>query len=431
MKLKTTLRTAKVVAVSLAIGFGTTACIRDYTSDYVYAVSNSSGQVSAYGVDYQTGVLTQISDSPFATNLTNPSTIVAGHSGKTVYVIGGSQDASLEVMAVGSDGKLYGEATPDLPNNDTSPTAAAVDSTGTYLYVTFSYQPGYSTASPGPGGVVIFPIKPDGTLGTPSEVNVGNQPVAIAVSPPTCTSTPAIPSSVSGLTSPNCIILGSNSPANNGYTNTFVYVVDQEQAAAKPTILGFVQNPSNGNLVPITANVNSLGGYNAGVLPSSIAIDPTGKYVYITDELQNEVIGYQIDNSTTGELVGLVTSPYPSGQYPDGITIDPRGKYVYVTNFDSQTVSSYSLNLSTGALGATAGSNFAVQTGPTCVTVDPALGLYIYTSNYLDASLSGGQLNPDTGALSAVPTVFFPSQAQPICLTSVPNGPNAVQETQP
>ncbi len=431
MKLKTILRTAKVVAVSLAIGFGTTACIRDYTSDYVYAVSNSSGQVSAYGVDYQTGVLTQISDSPFATNLTNPSTIVAGHSGKTVYVIGGSQNASLEVMAVGSDGKLYGEATPDLPNNDTAPTAAAVDSTGTYLYVTFSFQPGYSTASPGPGGVVIFPIKPDGTLGNPSEVNVGNQPVAIAVSAPTCTSTPAIPSSVSGLTSPNCIILGSNSPANNGYTNTFVYVVDQEQAAAKPTILGFVQNPSNGNLVPITANVNSLGGYNAGVLPSSIAIDPTGKYVYITDELQNEVIGYQIDNSTTGELVGLVTSPYPSGQYPDGITIDPRGKYVYVTNFDSQTVSSYSLNLSTGALGATAGSNFAVQTGPTCVTVDPALGLYIYTSNYLDASLSGGQLNPDTGALSAVPTVFFPSQAQPICLTSVPNGPNAVQETQP
>jgi hypothetical protein len=104
---------------------------------------------------------------------------------------------------------------------------------------------------------------------------------------------------------------------------------------------------------------------------------------------------------------------------------------VYVTNYDSHTVSSYSLNLGTGALGATAGSNFTVQTGPTCVTVEPAVALYMYTSNYLDASISGGQLNPDTGALSAVPTSFFPSQTEPICLTSVPNGPHAVQETQP
>ncbi len=431
MKLKTILRTAKVVAVSLAIGFGTTACIRDYTSDYVYAVSNSSGQVSAYGADYQFGVLTQISDSPFATNLTNPSTVVAAPNGKTIYVIGGSQDASLEVMAVGSDGKLYGEATPVLPDNATDPTAAAIDTTGTYLYVTFNYQSGYSSASPGPGGVVIFPINADGTLGTPSVVNVGNQPVGVVVSAPTCTTTPALPSSVSGLTKPNCVLLGSLSSTNNGYTNTFVYVVDQEQAAAEPTILGFVQNPSNGGLVPIKANVNSLGGYSAGVLPTAIATDPTGKYVYITDAMQNEVIGYQIQNGTTGELIGLVTSPYPSGQYPDGITIDPRGKYVYVANYDSNTVSSYDLNLGTGALGATAGSNFAVETGPTCLTVDPAVGLYLYTSNYLDASVSGGQLNPDTGALSAVPTSFFPSQPQPICLTSVPNGPHSSQEVQP
>ncbi len=431
MKLKTILRAAKVVTVSLAIGFGTTACIRDYTSDYVYAVSNSSGEISAYGVDYQYGVLTQISDSPFATNLTNPSTLLAAPNGKTIYVIGGSQNASLEVMAVGSDGKLYGEATPDLPNNDTVPTAAAIDSTGTYLYVTFTYQSGYSSASPGPGGVVIFPINSNGTLGTPTQVNVGNQPVAVAVSVPTCTTTPALSSSVSGLTAPNCVVLGSSGSANNGYTNTFVYVVDQEQAAAEPTILGFVQNPSNGNLVPIKANTNSLGGYSAGVLPSSIAIDPTGKYVYVTDELQNEVIGYQIQNSTTGELVGLVTSPYATGQYPDAITIDPRGKYVYVANYDSNSVSSYSLNLSNGALGATSGSNFATQTAPTCVTVDPALGLYLYTSNYLDASISGGQLNPDTGALSAVPTSFFPSQTQPICVTTVPNGSHSIQETQP
>ena len=84
-----------------------------------------------------------------------------------------------------------------------------------------------------------------------------------------------------------------------------------------------------------------------------------------------------------------------------------------------------------GSLGASAGSNFATTTGPTCVTVEPALGIYLYTSDYLDSSISGGQLSPNTGGLSAVQTSFFPSDPQPICVVSVSNGAHAVQETQP
>lgn len=425
MKFNTIYRPAMAVAVSLAIGFGTTACIRDYTSDYVYSVSNSTGQVNAYAVDYQSGVLTQISGSPFSTNLTNPTTVVAAPNGKTIYIVGGSQNANVEVMSVGSDGKLYGEATPSLFGNATYPTAAAIDSTGTYLYVAYTYQSGYSPVSPGPGGVTIYPISSDGTLGAPTNVNVGNNPVALATSAPTCI---AIPTGSSATA--NCVILGSSGTTNNGVNQSYVYVVDAETTAAEPTILGFIENPTTGGLTQITGT-NSLGGWNAGVSPSAIAIDPTGKYVYVTDKAQNEVYGYSISNNTTGALTGLTTSPYPTGQYPLAITIEPRGKYVYVANYNSSTVSSYSLNLSNGSLGASAGSNFTTTTGPTCVTVDPALGIYLYTSDYLDSSISGGQLSPNTGALSAVQTSFFPSVAQPICLVAVSNGAHAVQETQP
>ncbi|MGA8939264.1 MAG: beta-propeller fold lactonase family protein [Acidobacteriaceae bacterium] len=428
MKFNTLHRTAKAVALSLAIGLGTVACTRDYTSDYVYAVSNSSGQVSAYAVDYESGVLTQISGSPFPTNLTNPSTVVAAPNGKTIYVIGGSQNANVEVMSVGSDGKLYAQATPNITG--TAPTAAAIDTTGTYLYVAYTYEGVGTPASPTPGGVSIFKINTDGTLGTPTNMNVGNNPVAISVSAPTCTATPALSSSVSGLTSPNCVVLGTSSSTDNGYTNTFVYVVDAETASATPTILGYLQNPQDGSMVPI-AGTNSNGGWNAGVSPSAIAIDPTGKYVYVTDKAQNELFAYRIANSTTGALTGLVDSPIATGQYPVAITIDPRGKYVYVANYNSQTVSSYSLNLSNGSLGASAGSNFTTTTGPTCVTIDPALGIYLYTSDYLNASVSGGQLSPDTGQLSAVANSFFPSVSQPICLVAVANGAHASQETQP
>ena len=447
MKFNTIYRPAMAVAVSLAIGFGTTACIRDYTSDYVYSVSNSTGQVNAYAVDYQSGVLTQISGSPFSTNLTNPSSVIAAPNGKTIYIIGGSQNANVEVMSVGSDGKLYGEATPALYGQATYPTAAAIDSTGTNLYVAYTYQAGYTPASPGPGGIAIYPIAADGTLGTPTNVNVGYAPVAIATSAPTCTATPILGTNAT----PNCVVLGSSGTTNNGTNQSFVYVVDEETTIAPtsigapttpatvgtPNILGFVENPSNGALTPIqgttpvVTGTTTLYGWNAGVSPSAIAIDPTGKYVYVTDKAQNEVYGYGISNNTTGALTGLTTSPYPTGQYPLAITIEPRGKYVYVANYNSSTVSSYSLNLPNGSLGASAGSTFTTTTGPTCVTVDPALGIYLYTSDYLDASISGGQLSPNTGALSAVQTSFFPSVAQPICLVAVSNGAHAVQETQP
>jgi 6-phosphogluconolactonase (cycloisomerase 2 family) len=438
MKFNTIYRPAMAVAVSLALGFGTTACIRDYTSDYVYSVSNSTGQVNAYAVDYQSGVLTQISGSPFASNLTNPTSVIAAPNGKTIYIIGGSQNANVEVMSVGSDGKLYGEATPALFGNATYPTAAAIDSTGTYLYVTYTYQGGSSPVSPGPGGVSIFQINSDGTLGTPSNVNVGYAPVAIATSAPTCTATPALGTN----TTPNCVVLGSGSTTNNGTNQSFVYVVDAETtalgtSAGTPNLLGFVENPSTGALTPITGTTpvvtgtGTLYGFNAGVAPSAIAIDPTGKYVYVTDKAQNEAYGYQISNNTTGALTGVVSSPFATGQYPVAITIEPRGKYVYVANYNSSTVSSYSLNLANGSLGASAGSNFTTTTGPTCVTVDPALGIYLYTSDYLDSSISGGQLSPNTGALSAVSTSFFPSVIQPICLVAVSNGAHAVQETQP
>ena len=436
MKFNTINRIAMAAALSLALGFGTTACTYDYTADYLYAVSNSTGQVSAYTVDYQSGVLTQINGSPFPTNLTNPVTVVAAPNGKTIYVIGGSQNANVEVMSIGSDGKLYGLATPSLYGNATYPTAAAIDSTGTHLYVTYTYQGGFSPVSPGPGGIAIYPINADGTLGTPTNTNVGNNPVAIATSVPTCTATPALSASVTGLSSPNCIIIGSGATANNGYTNTFLYVAEAtilnpttSPVATGGTILGFVENPKDGSLVSIPGPTN--GGFSAGVWPSSLIVDLTGKYVYMTDKQQNEIFGYQISNATTGALTGLVSSPYATGQYPVSITIEPRDKYVYVANYNSATVSSYSLNLANGSLGASAGSNFSTTTAPTCVNVEPELGIYLYTSDYLNASVSGGQLSPNTGQLSAVANSFFPSVSQPICLVTVPNGAHALQEVQP
>lgn len=443
MRLKNIVRSTVTGAASLALAIGLGSCSRDYVVAYVYSISGGSpatgGTISAYGVDYQTGIISQIAGSPFAlTALSNPSKVIAAPNNKFVYVIGGSQNAQIEEFAVGTDGKLYGEHTYDLTGTEATTVSngsnalpyqlvgAAIDSAGKFLYVTFSYQSGFSTASPGPGGITIYPIKADGSLGIAFTQKVGNNPVSIAVSSPVC-----VPSAIlAGSASTACNSATGNSSA--GFDNVYVYVLDQEITAAKPTILGFAQNQATGTLTPLAGtNLTTLQGYHAGVLPSAIAVDGTTRFVYVTDEEQNEILGYSIARTTTGDLTPLVGSPFGTGQLPVGITIDPRAQYVYTANFNSSTISSFAIAQATGNLSTVSGSTFTTSTGPTCVTIDPALGQFVYVSNYQDNSISGGQLQANTGVVNAIIDTPFPTGASPTCLTSVANGSHSTQSLTP
>jgi len=441
MKFNKRFRTALAAATSLAIGLGAIACSRDYVVAYVFSTSASNGTVSAYAVDYQSGELTQISGSPFTGQVgNNPVTLIAAPNQKFIYIIGGSQSSTVEEMAVGTDGKLYGQNTYNLASGDTYATSAAIDAAGKFLYVAFTFISPGTTASLGRGGISVFPINADNSLGTPFTVAVGNNPVGIVVSPQDCAATAA-----TGTGQQTCTTINGTTGA--GFVNSFVYVVDQEGAAYgvnPPQVLGFAQNTSTGALTllsgsscttvgtPPAPTTTTCKGYASGVTPSAIAIDPTGRYVYVTDKTSNQIIGYGLSlanagsGANNGNLTPLVSSPYNTGLYPVSLIIDPRGKYIYTTNYNSNSVSAYSINTANGSLsGAGLVGNFATSTGPTCVTIDPALGIYLYTSNYLDSSISGGQLSPETGNLTAVVNTPFPSGALPSCVISVANGSHA------
>ena len=415
--------------ISIAIGLGATACSRDYTADYVYTVSASGPNINAFAVDFQSGILTQITGSPFQTGFTRETAVVPSPDGKFLYVLSGPEDSKVEEFAIGTDGKLYGSHTYSLTG--TYPTGMAIDSAGKYLYVTFKYQPGFTPALPGPGGITIFPINSDNSLGTPVSVNglpyipVGNNPVALTVTSPVCSATPVIGS--------NTACTGSNGA---GHENVFVYVVDQE-TAPNATVLGYAQNTSTGVLTPLSGTtfnttLKTWQGISAGVAPSAIAADPTGRFVYVTDQTANQIYGFGIANQTSGNLTALKSSPYGTGLFPVSITIDPRGKYLYTTNFNSGTVSSFAISAADGSLSSVAGStSFQTGTRPTCVTIDPALGIYLYTSNYLDGTVSAGQLNPNTGGLSGIANSPFTVSSLPACIASVPNGPHSFQLANP
>lgn len=421
MRLKNIIRSTIAAGASFVLSLGLVACSRDYTVAWVYAISGgaTNGTVSAYGVDFQTGILNQVAGSPFSMPLTNPVTVVAAPNNKFIYVIGGSQNAQVEEFAVGTDGKLYGEHTYNMTG--TYPTAAAIDSTGTFLYVTFTYQLGYSPASPGPGGVTIFPIASDNTLGTPSTLNVGNKPVGVAVSTPVCVAAAIVGSN------PTCT--GVSGTGGAGVYNVYAYVLDQE-TSPNATVLGYAQDMKTGALTPLSGTtfskpLNTYQGYPAGVVPSAIAVDGTARYVYVTDQEQNQVIGYQIARSNTGNLTALSGSPFGTGQRPVSLTIDPRSLYLYTANYNSSTVSSFTISQGTGNLSTVAGGTFTPATNPTCITIEPALGIFMYVSNYNDASIAGGELSANTGAVNAVADSPFPTSTLPSCIVAVANGAHA------
>ncbi len=407
MKGITNSRCLKALGVSMALGLGMTACSRDYVVGYLYAINAkpTPGLITGYQIDYETGNLTQLTDSPIPAGGNNTVAVVASPNGKNLYVL--NHDTSTVVQFdIGTDGKIYpentynvvqGTGTADAGVTGSFPVAAAIDPAGKFLYVAFTYQNGFTTIRPGPGGVAIFPINSDGSLGT------------ALTNTTTGTTLPYVPLGVN----PRGIAVSA--------TGGYVYVIDQDGPPG--TLLAFAENTSTGALssIGVAAGIPAVG---AGGTPSAITEDPTGHFLYVTDSTNNVLNQFTV----TGGVPSRSTATVATGLTPMGVTIDPRGKFLYVANFNSATVSSYTIGTS-GALSPS-GNPFSVGTGPTCVAIDPALGIYLYTSNEIDNNVSGEQLNPQTGALEQIQGTPFSSQTLTTCVVAVTNGAYASQIVQ-
>jgi len=473
MKFSQIRRITQATVLSLAIGLGMSACSEDYTIDYLYvtssrALSSSSpdGGISAYKIDNQSGSLTQIVDSPYDSGGRNPIAMAVSPNSQAIYVIN-NLDTNIVEFLIGTDGKIYPKNVYNLGPTATEgslPTSAVIDPTGKYLIVTFTYQHGYPIGGVGPGGVAVFPINSDNSLGSPvvSGTNpyflAGNTPVAVGTSPlaqawksatiytvnqtifdgtnveiatvagTSGSGSPSWSSTVGGTTTDGSVTWKNVSPIYS-----FVYVIDQEPGAG--TILGYLLSAASGSptltSLPGTTNTTTVHtGYPAGVIPYAIAEDPTGRFVYVTDESSNQLIGYVVQ--ATGALTPMLNGPFGASLKPEGIAIDPRGKYLYVTNYNSSTVSGYAIDSSTGQpSGVFSNGTTTTGTGPDCVTIEPAQGIYLYTSNYVDNSVSGMQLDAHTGALVNVQNTPFNSSAQPTCAATVASAGHAYQAVQP
>jgi 6-phosphogluconolactonase len=387
-------RTALASVVSLGLGFGLIACGPSNTIDFIYVTSSKAtpGQINVYRVDSEAGALIPIPGSPYNSGGNNPVADVTSPNNQNLYVVNHDTN-SVVTFTIATDGSLSQQQSCSTPGG--SPIQLAINKAGTYLYVVETYQPNHSAANPGPGALVVFPISANGQLGatgsscTPvsnganSFFAVGNNPV------------------------------GVNVTANN----TYVYVTNENDA----TLSAFQVN-SGGVL-------STVGTYSVGVAPNALASDPTSKFLYVTDGAANQMIGFLIQ--INGTLIAMQT-PFKTDILPDSVQVDPRGIYVYVANYNANDVSAYTIDRANGNATQISGSGtYAVDTGPTCILIEPAEARFVYTTNFLGNTVSGLSLNPATGALAPVQNTPFKATGQPTCSAAITHGNHAIEVIEP
>ncbi len=184
------------------------------------------------------------------------------------------------------------------------------------------------------------------------------------------------------------------------------------------TVSQFTIGP-DGSLTAMSTPTVLMGDVTGGKLyyPSGIAVHPTSGYAYVT--LQQKGIVNQYSIAADGKLSALTPPTVSSdtgnaSNAPVSIAIDPSGKWAYVADGGSNAISQYAIGAD-GTLSPL--TPFVVATGGktgsgTAFDVKIAStssGGYVYVVNYFDATVSQYSVNPTTGMLSQLTPFTVPA----------------------
>lgn len=300
----------------------------------------------------------------------------------------------------------------------TFPAGVAVDPTGEFAYVTNTSSSNVSAYSVNASSGALTSVK-----GSPFEA--GDGPEGVAVDPNGkfvyvadfgYPSSPGVSAYTIDVTS-GALTPVKGSPFRIGDfpwgvaidpTGKYVYVTDAGSGSAG-FVSGYSVKKTSGALTPVKGSP-----FAADPVPQEVTVDPTGKFAYVVDDSSGAVSAYTID-VTSGALTPVKGSPFAAGSEPEGVAVDPTGKFAYVSNAASNTVSAYSINATSGALTPIKGSPFAAGNDPTAIAIDPA-GEFLYVTNF--TNVSGYSINASSGALKKVKGSPFGTGKGPISIAT-------------
>jgi len=345
-----------------------------FTPDSLFVVNGTvgSGEISQFTIDPSTGNLSVL--APQVTAGGEPQTIVTDPYGQYAYVPQMASPGTIYGYNISNtSGLSYFTGNPFTSGNN--PSWLTTDLSGSYLYATMEadstiWKYDLSTGVPGTGASAVgTQTGPDFIVTDPS----GQYLITGA------SSTNSMGINLGAIQSfkinlPQGTLFGVNT-LTPGATSAkwiavdpsgrFVYVADP--------VLNFVWALTLSNTGSLAVNT-----VNKGVFPgpdddtpgpSSIVIEPSGKYLYATNQSMNMIFAFTIDPST-GVLTAVQTTMTQhqvanTDPSPVALAVDVSGQYLYCVNLgtsDSGTIDIFSIDLSTGFL--TSVGSVGNQTAP-------------------------------------------------------------------
>lgn len=349
--------------------------IVDPTGRFIYMIRYQAGffgtsvqrpvNILAYSINQETGVLTKVPGSPFATGI-SPSAITIDPTGKFAYIDGsrGLRDYKF-VYAINNTGALTEVPGAAMTGVNGSP---SFDSSGKFAFVGCNAY----TVDTNTGAFTTVPGNP------------------LVPSPQSC----------------SFYLFGQ-----------FVYVFSSTtpspdiSASVSWSLYSFRIDTNAGTLTAVSGSPFSLGQHSTshGYGYNSLLVAPSGKFAYAFKADPNPgpsclTTGTYPINDSTG-VWGAAVSGDPfsgSGNFCGAnIDFDSTGKFFYTFNISSGLYDGYAVNDSTGALTPIPGSPFSIGGG---LTFDPSgkLAYRLTTDGMASGTISAYTVDATTGVLAPV-----------------------------
>jgi 6-phosphogluconolactonase (cycloisomerase 2 family) len=338
---------------------------------FLYTIGDTD--IGGFSVKTKSGQPTVLATSPFGgfstTNTPCPDLAAANPAG-TLLIVPDACNDDIVVSTINTDGSL----TPVAGSPFASGTGnfaleqPLIDPSGKFLYVPEDSPGqvlGFNIASNGTLTAIAgspflaagqderLAITPDGKFLLVADAN--NTDLA----GPTLTIFSVDPSTGVLTTSASSPFFLDSVPSSISITpsGSFVYVASAEA------------NDIDGFSIDSSANLTRLTGLPiiSGINTHSISITPDGKFLFAANNgeldagLNGNVSAFSI-NATTGALTAVAKSPFTAGSNPKEVATDPSGKFLFVTNEDGDNMSGFKIGR-TGKLTKIKKSPFATNVG--------------------------------------------------------------------
>jgi 6-phosphogluconolactonase (cycloisomerase 2 family) len=185
----------------------------------------------------------------------------------------------------------------------------------------------------------------------------------------------------------------------------YVYVTD----GVNNTVVGFAFDTTSGALSSIPGQFLAV-----GKTPRAVLSPPEGTFLYVANNGSDDIYEFFINADGSLMPVTNTTTKISAGVGPIAMLTDPNAKYLFALSYGGSQINAYTINRVTGELSSIGQNGGQVSTGanPVAFTLrsdgSTTGNFWMFASDFGSNTISSYALNGSNGALSALPQLTGP-----------------------